>query len=505
MKLFRYIRVSTIDQTKGASFETQDEAGKIFCDRHGYIDAGKYIEHRSAKDHNARDQFTKMCQDLEKREYADVAGVLVYDLARISRNRTDWAYLKEQARNCAGVIILSATETISQDIHGDFQSDIKNAYSVYESGMNSTRVVANMVKWAERGITPGSIPRGYQRPRLTTARERGRIPEPNKDAPLIEKLFKRASTGLYNVSQLAEYAADIGLTLRGKMHHRQTIGRLLKNPFYIGKFVFRGTVYIGLHTPIISNDLFYAVQDVLNEGGRKQSKGNVDAFPLRGLVSCFDCGEAMTSYRVKKTYKRGHSDLWTYYTCYKKNSNKCSKTHRQSRIFAEAQSIFTPLKFTDIELSKIGTQVDHYLNERSASSKRDKSRLLLKEEELHELITKGVRRLTLGTFPGSEDSYLKQLKAWEHELDAVKTNLSALNNEQTVNTDELKVVLELISDLGSTYAGLNRLEKGRLLKIVCSNLLVGDGKLEPIYAEPFDAVANRGRSQNWCARKDSNP
>jgi hypothetical protein len=65
--------------------------------------------------------------------------------------------------------------------------------------------------------------------------------------------------------------------------------------------------------------------------------------------------------------------------------------------------------------------------------------------------------------------------------------------------------LELANKAHSLYEMQNCDEQGKLLKLVLSNCSTGGITLWPVYRKPFDMIFNRTKTEEWCARRDSNP
>jgi site-specific DNA recombinase len=64
--------------------------------------------------------------------------------------------------------------------------------------------------------------------------------------------------------------------------------------------------------------------------------------------------------------------------------------------------------------------------------------------------------------------------------------------------------LELANKAHFLYEMQDCAEKGRLLKIVLSNCSTDGVTLWPVYRKPFDMIFNRAKTEEWCAREDSN-
>ena len=72
----------------------------------------------------------------------------------------------------------------------------------------------------------------------------------NEEASKVHSLFKIYSEGAISLNQLSK---QYGLSVNG-------LKKILKNRTYLGEIKFDGQLHKGTHQPIISQELFYAVQ-----------------------------------------------------------------------------------------------------------------------------------------------------------------------------------------------------------------------------------------------------
>ncbi len=187
--------------------------------------------------------------------------------------------------------------------------------------------VDNLVENIKRGIRqklrrgefPGKAPVGYlNEPRLRT------IVVDETKAPLVQQMFETYASGQYSLPQLRNLVATWGLvSRRGKPLTLSKMGELVSNPFFVGMFRYDGELYEGTHSPIISRKLFERVQAVLAQSGRAHFNRK-HLFPFIGLLTCGECGCAITAERQK-----GHH----YYRCTKKNGT-CTQRYIREEILA---------------------------------------------------------------------------------------------------------------------------------------------------------------------------
>ena len=114
-------------------------------------------------------------------------------------------------------------------------------------------------------------------------------------------MFDLYARGEYSLKALR----DVLVTECGFSTGKANLEKLLKNPFYIGSFIWQDTLYKGVHPPLISAEQFEQVQDVIH--GRSKRKQHKHHFAFAGLMKCAydDCS-------VTAEFKKGK---YTYYRC----------------------------------------------------------------------------------------------------------------------------------------------------------------------------------------------
>ena len=84
---------------------------------------------------------------------------------------------------------------------------------------------------------------------------------PNEEASKVHSIFKNFLEKSYSLNSMAKH---YGLSVNG-------LKKVLKNRTYLGEIKFDKQLHKGHHKPIISQELFYAVQRKLNEIGKKKT------------------------------------------------------------------------------------------------------------------------------------------------------------------------------------------------------------------------------------------
>ncbi len=128
----------------------------------------------------------------------------------------------------------------------------------------------------------------------------------------MQWIFQAIADGIFAPDQIRKMANE-----KGFMVSRMNFYREIRNPLYCGKIVVKqykdeDEQWVeGLHEPLISEKLFYEVQDILN--GRKivlRAQGvNVhEALPLQGFLECTKCERQLTA-----SASKGRSGYYYYY------------------------------------------------------------------------------------------------------------------------------------------------------------------------------------------------
>jgi hypothetical protein len=116
------------------------------------------------------------------------------------------------------------------------------------------------------------------------------------------------------VQDVRKEVNSLGLrSASGREIPRQSFHNMLRNELYAGWVVGGDLRVKGLHEPIVSQQVFDAVQEVLSgeKPERKPYKKTRDDFPLRQFVVCGKCGRGLTA-----GYNRGRSKQYPFYFCY---------------------------------------------------------------------------------------------------------------------------------------------------------------------------------------------
>jgi hypothetical protein len=180
-----------------------------------------------------------------------------------------------------------------------------------ENDRRSLNVIHGMRRAKKEGRFMGKAPIGYMN--RTDEFRRKYIAPKEPQAEILKWVFKKIAEGIFNTEQIYKIAKQ-----KGFAGTKSPFCFAMRNPVYCGKIFIpkykdeESRFIIGTHEPIISDELYYQVQDVLD--GRKRTYRlkvvSNDSLPLRGFLICPKCNKLLTG-----SASKGNTKYYTYNHC----------------------------------------------------------------------------------------------------------------------------------------------------------------------------------------------
>ena len=249
---------------------------------------------------------------------------------------------------------------------------------------------------------------------------------------------------------------------------------LLKNKGYIGKvlvpaFKEEPAHWVdGIHEGIVSEATFYAVQDIIE--GRKKNMPNKfqtvrDEFPLRGFLTCAQCGRTLTA----SSSKGKMGVLYYYYHCNK----GCNERYKASLINSKFESVLlSEVKANHQSLKLFGEILKNGFKNRN-STVRVELEKMQKEIGKQKQRLKNAKDMVLDGEITSSD-YKEMKYEIEETLEKLASEESRLisgieNNGHLVNEG-----LEVIQNIEMYYHSKDTVTKQRIVSSIYPEKLIFD-------------------------------
>ncbi|MDZ4821372.1 MAG: recombinase family protein, partial [Planctomycetota bacterium] len=328
MAVALYARVSTTKQAdKDLSIPDQLKQMRDWCKARGYLVGAEYVEPGASATDDRRPIFQQMISEAT-RNPAPFEAIIVHSLSRFFRDALEFA-LYERNLNRSGVKFESMTQQTSDDPAGGMARKIFNIFDEYQSKENGKHTLRAMQENARQGFSNGSRPTfGYRTVETDAIGNKGRKKRFEVDpveAEVVRRIFDLYLNGLngadVGTKRIAVHLNGRGLKMRRQPWNASRVQEVLKNPTYIGQFVFNKRGKDGKRKPE-TEWITVAVPAIIEKGTFERALARVAARAptkvpprmvtnptlLTGLLKCGACNAGMT-------LTTGKSGRYRYYKC----------------------------------------------------------------------------------------------------------------------------------------------------------------------------------------------
>lgn len=300
-KVVAYIRKSSEDNKDGEAKKQLNSLDyqKRFCTEKikemGFELAHSFfIDDKTGYEAFCRESFQEMRDFLEEQK-GEIDGIVCTEVSRLARNFGDGGMILWYLQNGTIHNIYTLGKTFTNSSSDQMMVAIELAMSKKSSddtGQRTKQALRSKAFTSKQPPFPPVI--GYKTEGRVGAKK---WIVDSEIGPLMRQVFEAFATGRYTFEEIANYAFDFGLRSRdsknsGGKASPNTWRNRLKNRIYIGMFEKDGEEIIGEFEPLISQDVFYRVQQVLQKSSHDKSPHINYAYSH--LVRCDRCGDFLS-------------------------------------------------------------------------------------------------------------------------------------------------------------------------------------------------------------------
>ncbi|WP_082472480.1 recombinase family protein [Flavobacterium sp. Leaf82] len=331
-----YVRVSTDEQAdKGYSQRNQEEVLKKYCQINNIAIRDIIYEDHSAKTF-LRPKWKLLLVNLKKfKNKTDLVLFTKWD--RFSRNAGD-AYQMISTLRKLGVEPQAIEQPLDLSVpENKMMLAFYLAVPEVENDRRALNVFHGMRRAKKEGRYVSQAPIGYVNKSKDDGSKYIAIKEP--EASIMRWAFNEIAQGIFSTEDIHRLARKKGIKT-GK----HSFWLAVRNPLYCGKIKVpqykdeESYLANGQHEAIISEELFYKVQDVV-DGRKKVIRPKVETIldlPLRGFLTCPVCGKVLSGSKSK-----GRNQYYAYYHCYKGCTHR-SNAEEVNQIFIKELLKYAP-------------------------------------------------------------------------------------------------------------------------------------------------------------------
>jgi site-specific DNA recombinase len=459
-----YIRVSTDEQAdKGYSQRDQEERLHKYCEINSIQVRKVIFEDHSAKTF-IRPKWTNLLNELRKHKgQSDLILFTKWD--RFSRNAGD-AYQMISTLRKLGVEPQAIEQPLDLSIP---ENKMMLAFYLSAPEVENDRRALNtfhgMRRAKKEGRWMGTAPIGYIN-KVTEAGKKYIAPKDN-EAVIMKWAFKELASGQYNTEQVWRLAKEKGLTCS-----KPNFWLAIKNPIYCGKIFIskykdEESHYVkGQHDPLISEILFYEVQDILT--GRKKvqrTKVIVDEnLPLRGFLFCPKCDKLLTG-----SSSKGCRQHFYYYHCTSKCGCRFNAKKLNEKMVEEIKKLVQPLPKLQLYKEVILT----VFNAKTNLRRKEEIELRNQLKEVEQRLAKARDLLLTGDIEADDYRIIKSES--EEKIRRLEVKLTTMVKENINVETLLNYAASNISQLDVLYTNGSVIQKRKIISSIFPEKLTFDG------------------------------
>ena len=462
-----YYRVSSNEQTLGASLDVQEERLRKYCNQMGYniIDNIPYREDESAKTFEKRPVIQGIMNYIRKNK-GRVNKLLFLQWDRYSR---DIISASENLKE----LLKSGVEPNAIEAPLDFNSDtwpllLEYRHNATTSKGQKIQWTVFMEHWQKENVLI-KHQEGYKNVRIS--KHETHVEIDTNTAPFIQAMFKEVAKDIETPCYIRRKFARKGYNIP-----ESSFLEMLRNKFYIGKIrvpAYKGEpeYYVnGEHEAIIDEETFYKVQEIL-DGKRKKtpklSKAiNPDLF-LRKFLICPVCGCALTG-----ATSSGNGGKYTYYFCCNNQKHIRVRSENVNEEFARYTAQLKPNKTV---LDLYNEILKDLQSERKGESKKEVAAL---QNELS-TVQKRINSIEDKYLDGdlTKEEYNRMLERYTKEASTIQQQVEMRENPNRSNIEpKLNYSINLINNIDSYIRNASVGVKIKLISSMFPEKIEFDGK-----------------------------
>ncbi len=407
-----YARYSSHNQ-KDMSIEQQVEKCQELASDCGIEIIEIYEDRAISGKSDKRPGFQRMMRDAAKGKFQ---YVIAWKSNRIGRNMLE-AMMNEVKLQELGIRLLYVEEDFDDTAAGRFAArSMMNVNQFYSENMAEDIRRGLYSNAANCMVANGHLPFGYK----ASDDLHYMIDEPKDD--IVREIFTRVACG----EPLIDIANDLNRrgikTSRGSEWNKNSFHSVLKNERYRGIYIY-GDIRKENGIPrIVSDELFYKVQEVLKTKKNPQGRHRINGdYLLTGKLYCGMCGSHMKG--VSGTAKSGR--LHYYYACTKKKAEKGKCTKKPIKRDYLERKVAQALKdniLRDDVIEWIADNVERYQRQH-----KDNPELVILQDRLGE-IRVSIKNILAAIEQGIITSSTKErLQELESEQSQISGKIAVLN------------------------------------------------------------------------------
>lgn len=347
VKYCLYARKSSEDDERQAlSIDSQIKEMAIQAQNDGLLVTDIRRESHSAKATGMRPVLNQLIVDIKNGLFQ---GILSWAPDRLSRNAGDLGTIVDLMDNGYLKEIRTHGQVFTNGPNDKFLLMILCSQAKLENDNRGINVKRGQKTKCEMGFRPNFAPLGYLND-YYSGKGLKKVFVDKKRAPIIKQIFEKVAYEDCSGRDIYDWLKDKTnfRSRNGKVLTLSVIYKMLNNPYYSGFFTYDGKWYKGSYEPIISKELFDAVQKKMVVPPK--SKPGTKQFDFTRLFKCGSCSSGITAQEITRHFSSGTVTRYIYYHCTQFNDFDCKEPYiREEKLVGQLSELLKQVPMDKIE------------------------------------------------------------------------------------------------------------------------------------------------------------
>ncbi|MBO5628362.1 MAG: recombinase family protein [Aeriscardovia sp.] len=469
-----WTRVSTkYQEDNGGSLKSQKETCERYAAERGY-EVVRYFggAHESAKTPG------KMIQEMTafvKRDKS-ISTVLISEFDRFSRELWQATKMLEDMRRLGIIVIATKFGLDTRTKEGMLMAQQTLSMAQWDNQNRTDKFVGGRIDCMKAGAYIEKAPLGYYK----VGKSRDTFCYLNDTGILLSKAFQWKLKGDTNKEILMKLEAH-GLKIT-----KQTLHKVLVNPFYAGKIRHKFTnmeLIDGRIEPAVTYMDFLRVQDILSgRTGTYVHQKEKPTFPLTHFVFCSDDGKPLSSYVVTKKLKTRELEFG-YYKCYRQG---CNTNVSAKEMHEKYEDLLFKYDVDEKTLAAFETVIRRMFNSYSSESEKESASLKRQISEIKNTIREVKLRFASGKI--DDDTFSVAIQEYTNRRDVLLLELEKWQMNISNQNEIIPVIIATASKIGTLWKNADLERKKKIQKLVFPEGIFWDKKKRAFLTKNRNAV-----------------
>ena len=410
-----YCRVSNVKQTtRGDGLSSQETRCREYARYKGY-EVVEVFKDDMTGSLSVRPGMSAMLSFLRKRR-RNPHAVIIDDVSRLARGLEAHLQLRAEISGASGILESPSIE-FGEDSDSILVENLLASVSQHQRQNNAEQTKNRLRARVLNGYWVFWPPRGFK---YEQRRGEGKVLV--RDEPLasvVQEALEGYASGRFatqaEVKRFLEAQPCFPKDKQTGEIHPQRITQILRQVLFAGYLEAPSwdvSLRPGRHEGLIDFETYQKIQQRLTEGAKVAARADVsEDFPLRGFVTCGDCGKPLTA-----CWSRGKlGKRYPYYFCFNKSCDSYRKSIKRERLEGAFEGLLKKLQPPEdllrLARDRFRDLWDERLTKTQETAKTLKSDIAVIEREIEQFLD----RIVEATSPRVVAAYEKRIDGLEQQ------------------------------------------------------------------------------------------